>query len=92
MRHVTRDSVYIPGIKLIYDTRVNMAKRDLKYDFVSAIYALQLYVFYLNKGKGELHPVLLLPVLFTKEHIPQIPLILIKFYQFLFLRINIDTM
>ena len=56
MRLVTRDSVYIPGIKLIYDTRVNMVKRDLKYVFVSAIYALQLYVFYLNKGKGELHP------------------------------------
>ena len=39
--------------------RVNMAQRDTGDDFVSVIYALQLYLFfliYLNKGKGKLRP------------------------------------
>ena len=59
MRLVKRDSFYMLGIILIHGTLVNMAQKDLKDDFVSAIYALQLYVVYLikiNKGKGELRP------------------------------------
>ena len=57
MRLVTRDPVYIPGYN-IHVRRVNMAQRDAKYDFVSAVYALQpsgLYLIYLNEGKGESH-------------------------------------